>query len=150
MARQTKLLDQNIANKYKKALAYNSKGEPIPPGVKRLPSGRLPANYRWAGKTYNGDYWTKKLAKDYPNGVKFTDEGYPDFGPYSQDTVVFKNGFAADASDERLANMASGYGATPDGYVWHHVEDGQTMQLIPEDLHDAVRHAGGVALKGGS
>jgi hypothetical protein len=150
LAQKARKLDQDIAQKYKAALAADSKGQPLPPGVKRLPSGRLPANYRWAGKTYNGSSWTKKLAKKYPDGVKFTEEGYPDFSPYATDTVVFKKGFAADSTDETLANMASGYSSTPDGFTWHHVEDGQTMQLIPSDLHDAVRHAGGVALSGGN
>jgi hypothetical protein len=31
-------------------------------------------------------------------------------------------------------------------HTWHHVEDGKTMQLIPWDLHDGVRHSGGVAV----
>lgn len=29
-------------------------------------------------------------------------------------------------------------------------QDGHTMQLVPTDLHDAIRHAGGVAVKKGS
>lgn len=33
-----------------------------------------------------------------------------------------------------------------DGYTWHHVEDGRTMQLVPRDLHTAVKHTGGVAV----
>lgn len=32
------------------------------------------------------------------------------------------------------------------GYTWHHVEDGRTMQLIPQRLHNAVRHTGGCAV----
>lgn len=32
------------------------------------------------------------------------------------------------------------------GYTWHHVEDGRTMQLIPQRLHNAVRHTGGCAI----
>ncbi|MCC8399132.1 MAG: HNH endonuclease [Rickettsia endosymbiont of Platyusa sonomae] len=30
--------------------------------------------------------------------------------------------------------------------TWHHVEDGKTMQLVPEELHIKVRHTGGAAL----
>ena len=33
-------------------------------------------------------------------------------------------------------------------YVWHHHQDG-FMELIPEDIHDAVKHAGGFSKKGG-
>ena len=32
------------------------------------------------------------------------------------------------------------------GYIWHHVEDGFTMELVPEDLHTAVSHVGGSAV----
>ena len=40
---------------------------------------------------------------------------------------------------------------TPESYVWHHVEEGTTMMLVPEDLHSAVRHTGGGAvITGGS
>lgn len=30
--------------------------------------------------------------------------------------------------------------------VWHHHEDTGRMQLIPKDLHNAVRHTGGYAI----
>ncbi|RYF56710.1 MAG: HNH endonuclease [Comamonadaceae bacterium] len=32
------------------------------------------------------------------------------------------------------------------GYTWHHVEDGHTLQLVPSDIHAAVRHTGGIAV----
>lgn len=32
------------------------------------------------------------------------------------------------------------------GLVWHHHEDEGRMQLIPKDLHSAVRHTGGYAI----
>lgn len=31
------------------------------------------------------------------------------------------------------------------GLVWHHHEDCGRMQLIPQDLHQIVRHTGGAA-----
>jgi len=34
----------------------------------------------------------------------------------------------------------------PEGYIWHHVEDGKTMQLVPEKLHRKIPHTGGAAL----
>lgn len=37
---------------------------------------------------------------------------------------------------------------TPAGYVWHHVEDMQTMILIPQDLHSVAM--GGMAHTGGA
>ena len=48
--------------------------------------------------------------------------------------------------DAKLANEAVGLKGTPDGYVWHHVEDGKTMQLIPKDIHDAFPHTGGASI----
>lgn len=31
------------------------------------------------------------------------------------------------------------------GLTWHEIPDGESMQLIPADLHDACRHSGGVS-----
>jgi ABC-type transport system involved in multi-copper enzyme maturation permease subunit len=50
------------------------------------------------------------------------------------------------ATDAALANERAGYSSTPPGYVWHHVENCVTMQLIPQAVHDAVRHTGGAAV----
>jgi hypothetical protein len=33
----------------------------------------------------------------------------------------------------------------PRGYTWHHHQNGKTLMLVPTDLHDAVKHGGGVA-----
>jgi hypothetical protein len=50
-----------------------------------------------------------------------------------------------------LANNAAGFDKTPEGYTWHHVEDGQKMELLPEDMHKELAHTGGAALlKGGN
>lgn len=34
----------------------------------------------------------------------------------------------------------------PDGWTWHHKEDGTTMELVPSDLHNNVPHSGGVSV----
>jgi len=114
--------------------------------VKRLPSGRFPANYRWAGRIYQGKMWTADLAAKYPKGVRFTRNGYPDFGPYAKKTIVFKKGFTGRAEDIAAANKRF---QAPDGWTWHHHQDGRTLQLVPTDLHDAIRHGGGIANMGG-
>jgi len=49
-------------------------------------------------------------------------------------------------TDASVANRALGLRQTPPGRVWHHVEDGTTMILIPRDLHAAIRHTGGSAV----
>jgi hypothetical protein len=122
----------------------------VPPGVKRLPSGRYPANYRYAGRVYDGKGWTRKLQRKYPDGVRFSKDGFPDFTPYSRRTVTIEPNFAGNrTTDFAKANELSKLSSTPDGFVWHHVQDTRTMQLVPIDIHDAVRHAGGVAIMKG-
>lgn len=52
--------------------------------------------------------------------------------------------------DAKLANAQCGFSQTPAGYVWHHVEDMQTMILVPQDLHSiamgGMSHTGGASL----
>ena len=43
------------------------------------------------------------------------------------------------------ANKKAKLKETPDEMVWHHVENSTILQLIPKDLHDAVKHTGGRA-----
>ncbi|GIG60587.1 hypothetical protein Lfu02_49590 [Longispora fulva] len=126
----------------------------IPPGVRRLPSGRLPANFTFAGKKYDGPRWTPRLVAKYPDGVTFTPDGYPNFSQYQWvgiPQVEFDPTFTGDrAKDDAIANRKAGIEDTPDGYTWHHHQDGRTMQLVPTDIHEAVRHAGGVAIVKGN
>jgi A nuclease of the HNH/ENDO VII superfamily with conserved WHH len=85
------------------------------------------------------------LAEKYPNGVRFTRSGYPVLTPYEIDRVRITNLTGDREDDADLANLATNRTETPAGYVWHHVEDGRTMELVPRDLHEAVRHTGGAA-----
>lgn len=125
----------------------DSRGQAVPPGVSRLPSGRLPQNFGYAGRVFDGPTWTDRLRQKYPTGVRFTDDGFPDFAPYAVRRVVFVDGFGGNrATDFEDANHVSGFARTPDGYTWHHHQDTRTMLLVPADLHLAVRHAGGVAI----
>ncbi|WP_077394954.1 HNH endonuclease [Clostridium saccharobutylicum] len=118
------------------SLSYQGVGEADLDGVRII-------NKAYAGQTYqlSGD-----LAEKYPNGVEFTEEGFPDFSPYSTKTVTVDNLVGDAYYDFIKANEAAGYDSTPEGYTWHHVEDGKTMELVPSDLHGAVRHTGGAAL----
>lgn len=49
------------------------------------------------------------------------------------------------AKDFAAANRKAGLAETPEDWVWHHSEDIGIMELIPRDLHDVVKHTGGVA-----
>ena len=100
-------------------------------------------NKSYAEKTY---YLTGKLAQKYPNDVKFSSKGFPNFRPYAKKIVTVDNTTGNSAMDIRKANKKAGYSKTPSGFTWHHCEDGVTMMLIPTDLHKAVSHTVGAAL----
>lgn len=104
-------------------------------------------------------------AQKYPEGVEFTqaEDGtwYPRFEKWAKATATFEaptlgnvlsqTGLSGNyAWDVNLANAQCGYLQTPTGFVWHHVEDMQTMLLIPQDLHaiaaGSTSHTGGAAL----
>lgn len=46
---------------------------------------------------------------------------------------------------QQLAAIRAGDDKIP-GYTWHHHQDLGRMQLVPEAVHDAVRHIGGIAM----
>ncbi len=95
---------------------------------------------------------SQDVAEKYPEGVQFDQSGYPDFSPYiyenpdTGDPVIveidMKGNHTTDYTD---ANRAAGIEQKPEGYTWHHHQDGKTMILVPTDLHGAVRHTGGVS-----
>ncbi len=104
-------------------------------------------------------------SKKYPHGVRFEKmpDGsiYLDFKDYSLKTVKFPfpnketalnhTGLSGNYYwDSKLANAYCGLPNTPSGYVWHHVEDMQTMMLVPQDLHSIAKggmpHDGGASL----
>jgi hypothetical protein len=101
-------------------------------GARPGTSPRIPAN-------------REDLAAAYPRGVRFTRAGYPVFTPHSAERVHVNGLDGFMSNDEPLANKAAGLKETPDGYTWHHLEDGKTMELVPTDLHKAVPHTGGRA-----
>lgn len=97
-----------------------------------------------------------ELAIKYPDGVNFSEQGFPDFGPY----VLKQDGKKIEVDIKRLNPGKSGLDkdfvdATkemrkiypnwkqPMESVWHHVEYSTKLQLLPEDIHQAVGHFGG-------
>jgi hypothetical protein len=75
----------------------------------------------------------ERLAKTYPNGVRFTRAGYPVFTPYAVERVKVDGLDGIMDHDNPKANAAAGIPGKdpPDGFTWHHVEDGRTMELVP-------------------
>ena len=80
-------------------------------------------------------------------GIPFKKTGFPDFSDVAiKEVKIAQTGRYA--ADEAAANRAAGLSETPEGYLWHHVEDGRTMQLVPINIHRATGHTGGAALHG--
>ena len=125
----------------------------LPRGIDGLPviNGQRPTNYKYQNSTYHLE---DDLALKYPKGVKFDNDGFPDFSSYvpkiaGKRTTVEINMIGDHDLDFRAANIAAGFGdkvKPPKGYTWHHNQDGKTMQLVSQDIHDAVKHTGGVAI----
>ncbi|WP_176668681.1 HNH endonuclease [Variovorax sp. SG517] len=67
--------------------------------------------------------------------------------------------FTSDSADFRAANNSAfgagnAYGSSSKilmngkEYTWHHSQYDGKLQLIPKDIHDAVKHTGGAAVCG--
>jgi RHS repeat-associated protein len=75
-------------------------------------------------------------------GIPFDKAGYPDFSGVAKAEVKISQ-TGTRAGDFRAANQAAGMKNTPEGYTWHHHQDGTTMQLVPRDIHAKTGHTGG-------
>jgi len=108
-------------------------------------NGRKPRN----GLKYGDDTYLfeegSNLATKYPNGIKFSKRGFPDFSQHAVKTVDIGVLNKTSGTDISKANKKAKLKETPDEMVWHHVENSTILQLIPKDLHDAVKHTGGRA-----
>ncbi len=81
-------------------------------------------------------------------------DGYPDFSNHKYSGSGGKSEVQIDmtgknSTDFKLANQEAGFGnsanAHPDGYTWHHHQDGKTMQLVNTDAHASAPHTGGAS-----
>jgi hypothetical protein len=124
-------------------------------GVPHKVGGRNVLNKKYAGKSFKfgkhnkkpstmSDKKWKELNNKYPDGIQFNQSGFPNFTPYAKKKVRIKL-TGNSPKDFKLANKKAGYKKTPENYTWHHNQDKGLMELIPTNLHQAVRHTGGVA-----
>ncbi|GAA5003086.1 DUF637 domain-containing protein [Acinetobacter puyangensis] len=112
-------------------------------GVKAI-NGRMPINAAYAGKVYPASKLPTTLRGQYPDGIAFTVQGFPDFKRYALKDVRIQPSKSR-SIDENRANLAAGYRTTPEKYTWHHHQESGRMQLVPEELHNYVYHSGGFA-----
>tara|TARA_Y100000590_G_scaffold470727_1_gene668803 strand:+ start:18768 stop:19931 length:1164 start_codon:yes stop_codon:yes gene_type:complete len=105
---------------------------------------QAPINSSYSGRKFPMEKLSVDLQEKYPNGVWFNEEGFPIFSLYATRAVEIKI-TGAGRFDFMRANLAAGIERVPDDMTWHHHQDGKTMLLMPRDIHDAVKHSGGVA-----
>ena len=136
------------------------------PSAPQKINGKFPINSCFAGKTMTMKDVNQNILKKYPglsskyqHGVPFNMMGFPDFSRYAIRTVNLPGGFISDSKDFSQANRIA-FGNSNnykdkgnmiiDGkrYIWHHTEKNRKIQLIPYDLHDAIKHTGGAAVCG--
>jgi hypothetical protein len=123
---------------------------PCPSGGGDMVNGRKPINHEYAGNSMS------LPASAQANGhtsISFSSQGYADFSPFAttltaNNTVTLPVGRRNRTSDftdsDRLAGITERW-RKQHGLTWHHHEDGITMILVPTNVHDYVRHTGGVA-----
>ena len=136
--------------------------------------GQLPQNHQFAGKLYARRHFDSSN-RNYPEamsvlhkhrraGVRFTREGYPDFGPFTYRragvTGEVRIKYTGDRGlDFRAANSIMSKRMAKQGkpwrqpidYAWHHTEKVTAngtgyMVLVPRSLHRSISHTGGVAV----
>lgn len=140
-----------IANPYARAASRC----PYPPSVQKI-NGRYPINARYAGGVWR-DGAPAKMPKGWPyDDIHFSDRGFPIFDDYvftdrakGIGDIKLDHPTGKNWKDIRQADDLYGIDAKfrkERNLVWHHHEDTGRMQLIPRDLHNAVRHTGGYAI----
>lgn len=112
-------------------------------------NGRTVINSHYAGKSIPIKKFDPSLGEKYKYPIKFNQFGYPDFTPYVRQTIKSTKLTGAHSSDYIIADRAMrkkipGW-RRPPNMTWHHHQDKKTMQLIPTDIHNAVRHSGGAS-----
>ena len=131
---------------------------PIPSTVKKI-NGRYPINARFAGGFWRHNDPAKipvEIVQKYPEGVRFNERGFPIFNQHLHEhptkgfgDIELDHPTGKSWKDIRQADNQFGIDAKyrkDNNLVWHHHEDTGRMQLIPKDLHNAVRHTGGYAI----
>lgn len=97
----------------------------------------------------------RELHQKYPDGVDFDVYGYPRFENYTitingkkAEVKVKTKGIRDDdfTKADDLMGINRQY-RTLNKLTWHHLEDTETMILIPMDIHSEVKHSGGVSVE---
>ena len=83
------------------------------------------------GQTIKNGKYAGQTVQTAGGPVSFDSNGFPDFTPYSQQTVRV-DGLTGDyKTDVALVNAVTNRTEVPEGMVWHHHQDGKSMMLVP-------------------
>lgn len=95
----------------------------------------------------------KRIDETYPNGVKWSQKGYPDFASLKdkdgKNLAVVDLGKLSGNSEtdiKQAENLFIKNGGIPEtGYTWHHIEYSSKLVRVPSHIHDLMPHSGGMA-----
>ena len=145
-AREVQEAREKAANACKKCAAEQKYGTQLPTRGEWDPPGSR-GHGTW---TSEGGEYKVKYENGYPDFSTATKNGQPiktesvEIPAMSGKDSDFRQ--ARDAMRERTGDPKwpnNGGEYEPKGYVWHHKEDGVTMELLPKDLHNKSMSTGG-------
>ena len=110
-----------------------SPSDKTPPANVPVPPGTTIRNKDLAGKRHPD------------TNIPFDAQGFPDFSGVAKTSVQVPHS-GNRAADFSAANRAAGIRSEPDGWTWHHHQDGRTMQLVPHDIQRRTGHTGSIGI----
>ncbi len=89
----------------------------------------------------------KELHAKYGTHIPFTEDGFPDLFRFARKKVTIKIQ-GNRRLDDLAANKAAGFTppTTPATWSWHHHQNGESMLLVPTELHQRVGHHGSYSI----
>lgn len=113
----------------------------------KSPNSRVPSDWIKSGGSIEIDKYGNWIYTDWFGvSVKYIN-GYPNYksaGAVRQEVNI--EHFVSRGMDRRLADKLAPNGPRMRGNVWHHSEDGHTMQEVDGEIHRRFTHRGGHSL----
>lgn len=123
------------------------RGENISAFLKEYQKDFTITNYKYAGNLMSPTGANADFIKAKYGDIYMSKSGFAIFDDYAIARVKISDLTGIDTSDIQKANrLHHGTSESIKGYTWHHLEDGETLILIPTELHDAYKHTGGASL----
>lgn len=119
----------------------------------RLERGGGVADLRGIGKLSLDDLVL--LDKKFPDGVPFTQRGFPDFSHVAAKgkdgkAIVVDIGVLSGSSQKDISAAETIFQQAGNkwarGFTWHHIEGATKLMRVPTDIHQLVDHTGGMSM----